>query len=450
MHHDYIKPVTDTVTYVHPVDPYDVDPVFSGNERCNGGRSYTQETDRDYEYPDFKQYVFSTVKHPLWVMYPNNLVSEIRSKHTIAYSTKYLDRMCGSGSDGIGVFIVNCYYFAYSHHSSSEYKEHLAKRLKGLSIFKNNNAGYQDVINKINSLHTRKYYSSEQIEIRTITFVPYHVIARYYKVFIPSTGLVIGGGFVSDATVHPLSDMYFDSDKYKSDIKNTIEINVVDNTTTNDYYIRVGKKILKLHKMQDPTKPEGCYINLYSNELLIDTAATQLETSSKLGIYNNIEDAEYEGNVEHKLEEMKFQNELSKLQFEKEKLSIEIEKLTYEKERLTLERDKLGIVLQKNELERERIRFDTKKLSQDKILSEATFDYEIMKMKYELYILQEKRLTNMMNNYIDVQIKYFGFLQEIKIQNNRFKFETEKRLQSTSIDPIDAISKVTRLVSLFV
>ena len=358
----------DFTTYVSD-ELYEYDEIFCQyNLPGPNGRLNTITADSTYHQPDRAQYIFSTNNLGCYVLYSNNMVSPIRRKHALENSHAIKNRLKLPIKDSpSGVFIVEYYRVNKMIETEENLVQSIIDYYQNVKTIYPNNV---EIINKIRDqmypirLKTGHFGWRDTIVLRVVTYIPQSDLAKHSNIYVPSCDLVIGCGTVHPTLVSPCSKQF---QEYRqtvySDVKNFIEIDIVDFSNRNDYYINVGNKVLGLQPCKDPSRKEGCYVNIYKNQTMVDSFESSLvNTGEEHGIYKTYEEARYAGDLSKR-------NESMKLEVEKERIGVDIE-------RLNVEKIKLG-----NELEKARMELDA---------TRAKIQHEEYKMQVDIRLAKEK------------------------------------------------------------
>lgn len=405
-------------------------------------------------YPTRKQYVYSTLPHNIYVMYPNNIIMPVKQCPELA--TRFygkFDRTTETIS-AHGVYVVD-------YISLREIKFNNMTLEMILTFYKNSNivaSDNKDISNTLLEYITR--HRDSKSYLRIITFVPEYNFRHHNVVFVPNTGLCIGTGEMMHNYLHPNSREAFHLAKKETiEANNFVSIDIVDNTTKNDYFVKVGTKIYKLEPERDKSKQEGVGYTMFKNNTIMDTTFVNLEDAKKeLGVFNSKKECDNYGNtgriienesrrldIEDKrldLEESKMMNELQKANNERVK---ELMKHEHYKEKHNLEMDKLHLEIDKAKLDR--------KLYLEKL----NLDLKLTKLEREEKYT--KIITDMLKCAIDIKkAQYDIYKSELEFESDIYKQEFNERKmryeeimhgQKVALDGIGGLTKIINLIGQY-
>lgn len=426
------------------------DVIFCNND-IPGIRENDIKNDSTYKSPDRQQYVFSTMGNHLYVLYPNGFASEIREKKALLYQSGLAKFLKGSHVNGRGVYIVESMLFHRSYLSNYEFVFGLTERFKSIDFNYNANLLSQQLLAEVNLLSRHGKYQNINVRFRLVTFIPETAIIEGQRVYHPDSGLVIGYGLISPGVVHPCNSEFLKNNRNaESDIKNFIEIDIVDNTTNNEYWTTIGNKPIRLFPERDYRREDACYINFNINEKMINSKSASLQDAADvLGIYNSKEEAEYNGNRENMLKEMEYKIRYEGIQNDNIKLHQDIAKLKNDNDKLAIEKQRLTLDYKRLLFDFEKLSFDRDKMDVDKLKSEI--EYKLIKEKYrvdmyklaaELKHMHQKFDLFMYNAIFDLIKKKMDFDNAGKINESKFNYEEFKSARDF-IDDAQSTIKTT-------
>jgi hypothetical protein len=375
--------------------------------------------DKDYNKPDHEKYFFSTMGSGVNVMYPNNMVTPIRSKPSLnGYITYNELTRFGINRNELsqGIYIVE-YYNMYNDGSANV--ETIIKY-----YFEENHIDYSnDIVAAIREQLSNSINRviDSMIKLRIVTYISKQTIDEFHHIYVPSTDVVITRGDIDNRLIHPSSS------KYKENIDNNIEINkhsividIIDNEHAKPYFINLGNETLRLFPTRDYTKEEGVSIKVYKGKDLITDRKSHINTmANDLGIYNTQDAAKTNGDI-------------TKL--------IEIRKLDLEEKKLKLENKK--------------IENDDTKQNKEMIMLDKRHDHEskMMVQKFEIGQLDiAKKYTEqeiMLNKAsIDMQMSVSKHKMESAISINKNKHEIHKMQIDQGTKAISILSGLTKIIT---
>lgn len=440
------------LTVVRVAQQYD--PIFCANDvptRVEG----SIESDRYYGRPDRTQYVLSTMGKGLYVMYQNGYTSEIRANDKIVKNTRFINNICGAGSDGKGIFVIDYLRFHRLQFNNKEFLKSITERFLSLDlkIDPNDKCLLDQAYTNLTTKRNGYQYPTSDIVLRFVSFVPAQVIYDQRRVYIPSTGLMLGIGPISEATIHPCSKEYLQNNNLSSDVKSYLELDIVDNHTDKEYWTRVGNRVIKLEPARNPIREEACYVNLYCNETLISSNKSDLYNTEEVhGIYHSREEAEYEGNMDLKLKEMKHENEKLMLTNDRKRLNQEIQKLRNENDRLALEKEKLAVDYKKLQFENDKLEVEKSRIALESYKTQLEFELttskylvELNKLLAEVRHLKDKLTLFKYGAILDLIKKKMDLDHNLKINESKINYEEFKSTKEYAADMQSALSMSLRM-----
>lgn len=372
--------------------------------------NYSQGEDRE-RFPDHKQYIFTTSRHgKMQVMYPNNIVLPVRDNPDLAsmYFGKFQTKTCGVTSDG--VYIIDYYAIRNLPTDKAGLYEFLDYYANSGIVLNGAKNTLEDVVNAIHSDRRDAY-------VRIVSFVPKGVFVSSGAVFLRQTGVVIGYG-IAGRYIHPYSEeASYMAGKVAKTATNYIEIDIVDNTGNNDYFVSVGNDIVRLDPEKNLSKPNGASLSIYRNDTCVATRQCNLDSiNTELGIYKSKEEAVYNGNVikakEQLIENRKLDARIleSELSFKKVLHSKELENSKFDNDMLRMAAEKENIEL---DMEKERLKHqleefkhinaairtaaETRQLLLKSSIDALKHDHEVKKLGYEQNISIAQFMTKIIN-----------------------------------------------------
>ncbi len=407
-----IIPIENTVSFVNDQRDRN-DTVF--NTRSIHSRYETDAiitNDKDYNKPDRSQFIFSTMGIGLNALYSNNMITPIRTKSTLngyhmyGEIAKYIEHKRHIEN---GVYIVD-YYNIYND-GTTEIESVIQYYLNSCNITYDIDV-INNIIDRVNTRIGRTMPT--EIKLRIITYIAEETINDLGYVYVPTSDLVICKGVIDNRVVHPNSKQYRSNRETSTqNNKNHIIIDIVDNESSNPYFIKIGNDTLRLYPSRDDSRVSGGRITINKNNAHISTTECKLhEIESVLGIYKTREEAVTKGDIS-KL------NELSKLKLDKEKITLDYDKIRHEKE---------------------------------KILEERNFYKE--KYEHELKLQEHKfKLSELdiAKKYIDHELAYNKSSLELKTTYVKHKIDTHTAIRKFNMEmtklETDLLSKVISFVS---
>lgn len=364
-------------------------------------------------YPDRKQYIYSTLPYPMYVMYPNNIVAPITTHVELA--TRFYGKFDNPDArSGHGVYIVEYISLKSITKMSAGLARIMDYYING-KLVGNENEYIVPAIKEVldSNDYTYKY-------IRIITFVPEYLIRIHNVVFVPNVGLTVGTASVMENYAHPNSkEALYATKNVVSEAKNYIQIEIVDNNTTHDYFTKIGKEIHKIEPERNPNKQEGIGIVKFLNSTKVSQNFVALQDCRDLGIYNTLKECECDGNLGKTIE-----NKARELELENRKLDHEENKLLHEENLLRMETDKEEL---KFNHYKEKIRIDTE-------LMKLKHTFEVEENEMSKIERKDKFVLEVMKHLIEkerMEKEYVNSLSRERIENYKLKnAEIQERLEN--------------------
>lgn len=277
------------------------DPIFRANDSgiTTEFAMDTLNSDYSYSHPDYKQYVFSTSDLDVLQLFSNGIMLPIRKKELLN-NTQELYNINNKGNQQ-GVYIIEYFYVNVTNSYNIDYIENF------FNYYSYNNPFWKKeqlsfILDSIQEQISNCIKTNiPSFNIRLITFVNESYLKSEGSVYVPTSGIVLCTSDNINNTIHPETNMYKQTvekySKVKSDQINHFEINIIDNSSNEDYYIYIGNEVRKLNVEKDITKEEGCEITQYRNTIPIhNTKVTLDEMKDQLGIYKTEFEATYNNN----------------------------------------------------------------------------------------------------------------------------------------------------------
>ena len=370
--------------------------------------------------PDYKQYIFNTIPNKdMYVMYPNNMVLPImRHPEMQSRCANYIiqNKVVKQPDWHVlssGVYIIDYYSLKMMSRNGNYQKE----ILKYLDYASQHGVVDFDTVTKLKEiLSTENTYNPLPGKyLRIITLISGEDICRYNTLFVPHAGVCIGSQDLMDNYIHPSSCQYQHNIKKNiSTVKNYIEIDIVDNTTKNDYFIKIGNKVMKLEQERDESKPEKVGISLWKNDKLSQEVYTTLDNINELGIFNSRIQAERDGNAGLEIE-----NKAKELEIEKTKLDTQ--QLTSNNELKTAQyrTEKVDLELQSDIVKNH---FEIDKTKAERELFESKAIYEVESAKLDFYGKAQKMAGDIVGTKLAIMLAETKY----ELEEAKFDYETEK------------------------
>jgi hypothetical protein len=289
------------------------------------------ENDKDYRKPDREQYIFSTMGTGLITLYSNNMIASVRTKDTLNGYHMYseINKLTGAKEPKNGVYIVD-YYTMFNNYDTSI--ETIIQHYLNNSALDYDVSVIEGIRKQINS--HKSVFRPPTFRIRLVTFIPEDEIRTKGFVYVSTSDVVIAKGMMSSKLMHPNSTGYknsaFRAYSYKH---NVLHLEVVDNHSSDPYYIKIGNNVETIFPTRDDSRKSGGALRLSTNNVDMVTRTSDLNgLANDLGIYRDPREAEANGSID------KITN-LEKLKLDKEKIELEYHKIEREKERLLEEKE---------------------------------------------------------------------------------------------------------------
>jgi len=226
------------------------------------------------------------------------------------------------------------------------------------------------------------YDKTNDIKIRSISFIPLDMLLEYKTVYDIHSDLVFSVGALDTGIMHPSSEVYTKIHSTEGMIAtpdtNTIEVELIDNYTPGKkYYTMVGNQCATLRSRGDNYKTDGATVHITRGGIRSHAYDVNKDELESVGIYTNEEEARYAGDIKNGLE-------LSKVQLEYDKIEQQLKSLEYDKTKL--EHDKFKMEKEKEQL-----------------LAKHARELELADLKVKATLIDYHKLTN--TAIIDIKTK---------------------------------------------
>ena len=393
--------------------------------------------DSDLRLEDHKQFIYSTLPTDMYVMYSNNMVTPIARHPNIASKVQGYYKKQNWVGEYTGIYIVDYFSLKMLKTNTKEY----SNVMRYLEYAHSCGVLESVVFNNLNNLLAKGNYYNKYLRI--ITIVTSSNLMQNNPIYVPHTGLCIGDESLLDNYVHPATKQYKHNvgKIVESDVKNYIEIDIVDNTSVNDYYIKVGNKVLKLEQERNFDKPEQVGISLWKNNRMVSTEYTDLDKINSLGIYNSIKQAELEGNAGKEIE-----NKAKELAIEENKLNTQRLNSENDLKSAHYKSTKIGLELQRDIVKND---FELDKLKIEKEILKNKYQFEIENNLIEIQLRNHKLVSDIVMaklGLINAEMKFAA--EEIKheFDMEKFRMDMRKARENSITTTIDAIGKIIKLI----
>lgn len=361
----------------------EIDTIFNYRRRCE--LIVGPEVDYQFATPSVVSYFFTDIEsmsNRYSIIDGNNVALPIQHKFNPSINFKlkrYLEQYHNSKDWYLekGVYILTYYRVAFTSfnvldnvtHNTNHAFNHM---LNNYNIFKH----YPNLKHQLQELLANHYEKLNQYRgnrifgeftFRVMTFVKEEEIFNYGKVFVPGLNIVIADNAIEDDYAFPIDVTKREFNKPTINNSSSIEYIILKNKPEvgERMYVKSGHNIIPIPvRAVQGLEQEGCYkiININGISDGIKEHCSLEEMKTKFGIYNTIEECEYNGNKELVLEDMKFKQQKEKIELENKRLKHDFKKLEYDKKSLKLnkESEKLASDLK---LEIELLKYKTAKLN---------------------------------------------------------------------------------------
>lgn len=477
----------------------------------------------DTKFPEMKQYVYSFTSTPFNVMYPNGVVLPVQQNRSVVskltefakqhkLSDIYSCFNTSPNTPAMGVMIISYYkvFNINAHNLNRNFTAGLNEMLNYYNpgranamfpsaslphkisekiIAQGDDRLLESIKTQVGNLLSRPNGYVNHMYVREIRFVPETVLTRHPNgVFIPSTGLVIGGMKLLQTTQHMYASgankasMHTDT----TGASGSVVIDLVDNQTDSARYMKVGEKFVPILPRQDIAGKEGVSIKYHRSDGIVqDIIDMDINNLEQCGIFKS-EDAcrrhdpatlaqlreqelaTKQMEITKKYESAKY--ELQKVREENENLKakseLELNKLTVEKERQETELLRLQSEMQKqqNQLAKYEQEMEMMRLELDMAKQKHTMTMEELGAKRYLSLLEfsteyETLMLNMREKRLDFMWKVQSgvvkqhidnIASQYKIQELQAKrdYETSKFMADTSMSSLSIAGRILKMVSL--
>lgn len=284
----------------------------------NGVRS--AHSDSSYKRPDHEQYIFSTMDQTCYAMFSNNMVTPIRSKDSLRYSSRLLNGFGINAETSKGIYIVDFYRInkVYSN-NQNDLRKLLEYYFNTKKLYPNHIEIKNQILSRLEG-NSRSNSLKRPVVAKVVTFIPAHDIITHKSVYVPTNNMtILYHRLDTTEYVQPVNQ---EPEPKKKTHQNIVEITIMDNTKK-PYYINVGNKIVRLESSTHRKGKEGFNFTYHSLGDMMEWTLGGLDELSKHGIYTTKEEAQYYAT--------KDQAKILELQLEKEKMLLESKKLERDK-----------------------------------------------------------------------------------------------------------------------
>lgn len=360
----------------------------------------TCNQDSTYKKPDKEQYIFSTMGNKLYTMYSNNMILPIRPKDKLKFSYLLNNRLLSKEDkkEGRGVYIIDYYRISSMVAFDPNFLQNLISYYQTSESIYPNKIEIQDQIQTMLLTNkTKDAFKLPHTVLRVVTFVPEREIQKHQYVFIPTSDIVIGYGYIDSKMLHPNSPIAKEKNRVTtSTVKNFIEIDIVDTVNGSNRYIKVGNKLISLKASRDSSREDKGTMTVYKDNIPMETYTEGLEDlENTLGIYKTEEEAMANGDIASQLN-------IKKLDLEKEKYERDLEKLKIEYDKLRLSKE----------------------------LLEKEHEHALRKLASEKVILEMKTYVTVRQQMIDIQRKTF----EMECAMDSYRIKKEYDIHKYKLD----------------
>ena len=396
-----------------------------------------------YKSNDYTLSAFSTMGTGLKLVHRNNIATAIRTYNEISSLTR---RMNNDNSNR-GVMIVE--KFTLNIHSRVELYDVL-KVYRDDPDIKFETEDLDKYIEEFRNLKISNSFRMP-VTIRYGSFVSEKQIVDNGSLYIKDYDIIITSNDYYNLPKHPYSnsgDRLSHEERIKHMPANIISIDITDNSISKEhseqntkrgyisksYFINIGGDVHKIVSSADGVTPDGCVLAVKSqfSETATSININDLSKLPELGIYKTYDEAKYNGDIRLKIEEKKFESELSKLENEINKANTEKDKLVLDKERLEYEKTKLS--LEKLKLEYEAAMIKRKNVADYISVIYKLTGYRLDLVKYE----KESRELTLKYEREKEKFKREQILAEAKFERERImseeKFKREQDVISSKYE----------------
>jgi len=312
----------------------------SNNDAIYNGQNHEQAygtyvsciDDFEYQHHDTKRSIFTNISKHISVICNNNMVLPVRYKRSLdgIMTKSQLEQAFKVKNIGKGVFIVD-YYYIYNN-STTDIKS-ILEHYANSNTLEFASAINQEVVNKL--IQKKSKNRPPIIELRLITYIPEASLLEHGYVYSNSTNLLIVNGELRDSLYHPSSLKYKEDVKdITDDFKNVIVLDIIDNDSDKQYFLKVGNSVYQMYSSKDNSRKNGAVLTVKKNggkENIVTNCSLE-QVGEIIGAFTTREKADTLGNMSLVLEERK-------LTIEKEKFNLELAKMNHEKQKLEDERN---------------------------------------------------------------------------------------------------------------
>lgn len=477
----------------------------------------------DTKFPEMKQYVYSFTSTSFNVMYPNGVVLPIQQNRNVVtkltefakqhkLSDMYTYFNTSPNTPAMGIMIISYYkiFNINAHNLNRNFTAGLNEMLNYYNpgranamfpsaslphkitekiIAQGDDRLLESVKTQVGNLLNRPNGYVNHMYVREIRFIPEAVLTRNPNgVFIPSTGLVIGGMKLLQTTQHMYASGANKASMHTdvTGVSGSVVIDLVDNQSDRARYMKVGEKFVPVLPRQDIAGREGVSIKYHRSDGIVqDIVDLDINSLEFCGIYNSEEACrrhdpatiarlkeqelatkqmeitkKYES-AKFELEKVKEENEnlKAKNELEMKKIRVENERQETELLRLQTESEKQKNQIAKYEQEMEMMRLELEMAKQKHTMSmeelgakrylallEFATEYETIMLS-----MREKRLdfvwkvqSGIVKQHIDNTASQYK-IQELEAKRD---YETSKFMADTSMSSFSVAGKLLKMISL--
>lgn len=153
---------------------------------------------------------------------------------------------------------------------------------------------------------------------RIVTYIPNSILRDEKYVYSRQCNLTFSKGLPDSTSLHPRSIKEKETKKANHldylEHSNIISIDIINNKNPNKpYYINIANKVHKIFSQISSTRSDGCEIIHKKNDVQPDIDKYTLEELEENGIYDSIDKAKYNTDIDGVIKKKKLENETRRL-----------------------------------------------------------------------------------------------------------------------------------------
>lgn len=431
------------------------DPIFN-YKTDRGINMYTRDIER-FSHPHYRMYLYSNmdnVDSNILAMFPNGIVIPITYNPNLfangtneiyaLFKAKYPDV---DFSRTKGIFVIEYFDIMNAKLPTVSTQEELKHYYSNESSSIYKHYGFREISNYLIETYGDRTTLKKHEIIRSVSFIPYSEIQDNETTYYRQLNLVL--------TTRDLDYLVHENSPYRVQIEHELDdsldliVNIIDNTREyGEYYMfSLDKKIKSLFSKRDTRKESGLYFTYLSKgKVIANEGPIPLSEMYKYGIVNDraklnstlrsVDELEVERlHAQNKKLELEIESSNSRYLQEKElaelKYRNELEKLQNELQKVMNEKEALQL---KIESERRKHEYEVEELERKSELSVLDMDHYARKKEIDMTALEHK-------NRLDLRISVAKFRIDAAASANKHMREMELLDRQIARSSIDTVGK---------